>query len=147
MHREKRIGFSIRTLNNLIKRDVEKSKVYRTGKSSGMHGWAIGYFYEHRNENIFQRDFEEHFSIRRSTASNMLRLMEENGMIVRERVENDARLKRIVLTDRAITLHQMILEDIEKREKRLKKGLTQEEIDTFFAVLDKIQANLEDQDD
>lgn len=143
MQRKKRIGFSIRTLNNLIKRDVENSKVYRDEKPSGLHGWAIGYFYEHRNEDVFQRDFEEHFSIRRSTASNMLRLMEENGLIVRERVENDARLKRIVLTERAVTLHEKIMQDIEKREERLKKGLSEEELNTFFAVLDKIQANLE----
>lgn len=144
---ERNIGFSVRTLNNLIKRDVEKSPVYRMERASGLHGWAIGYFYDHNHENVFQRDFEEHFSIRRSTASNMLRLMEENGLIERVRVEDDARLKRIVLTERAVQLHKMILEDIEKREQRLRNGISREELDSFFCVLDKIKANLEEEHD
>ncbi|MBR7071010.1 MAG: MarR family transcriptional regulator [Clostridia bacterium] len=147
MKPEKTIGFSVRSLHNLIKRDIEKSKIFRMECASGLHGWAIGYFFNHQGEEIFQRDFEEEFSIRRSTASNILRLMEENGLIERVRVAEDARLKRIVLTDRAIQLHKMIIEDMEQREKRLRKGLTDEELASFFYVMEKIKANLEEQND
>ena len=68
-------------------------------------------------------------------------------MIERVRVAEDARLKRIVLTDRAIQLHKMIIEDMEQREKRLRKGLTDEELASFFYVMEKIKANLEEQND
>lgn len=141
------IGFEIRALNNQIKRDVEKSKVFEYCKTTGLHGWAIGYFFENRDKDVFQRDFENHFSIRRSTASNILSCMEKNGLIIRESVDYDARLKKIILTERAVEIHKMITEDIKKREEKLKNGISEEELICFFGVLDKIKANLEVHDD
>ena len=142
MNSEKRIGLEIRAVNNLIKRDVEKSDVFK--ETTSLHGWAIQWFYKNRDRDIFQRDFENHFSIRRSTASNILSLMEKNGMITRESVESDGRLKKIVLTERAIEVHKRISEDIEKRELRISNGITEEELDCFFSVISKIKANLEE---
>ena len=79
---ENDIGFEIRTLSNLIRRDVEKNIAeMKLEPNQRIHGWAINYFYENRDRDIFQKDFEEKFSIRRSTASNILKLMEKNGYI------------------------------------------------------------------
>ena len=115
------IGFILRKLSNLIKRDIEKSKM-KLGIDSvkGVNGWAISYFYENRNKDIFQKDFEGHFSIRRSTASVILKNMEQKGLIERKCVESDARLKKIILTDKAIDLHKKITNDIINREQRLR---------------------------
>lgn len=147
MKRQKTIGFQIRTLNNLIKRDFEKSKNEMFGNATDVHGWAIGYFYDNSHKDIFQRDFENHFSIRRSTATKILQLMEKNGLINRVSVENDARLKKIVLTEKAVEIHKRITADIEKREKRLKNGISKEELDTFFKVANQIRTNLEENND
>ena len=138
------IGFEIRTLSNLIRRDVEKNIAAMDPKPNGrVHGWAINYFYENRDRDIFQKDFEEKFSIRRSTASNMLKLMEKDGYIKRVSVENDARLKKIVLTDKAIKTQTAICRDIAAREKRLRKGLTDEELEAFFRIVEKLKKNME----
>ena len=141
------IGFEIRTLNNLIKRDVESSKAFELGRATGLHGWAIGYFYNNRDRDVFQRDFEAQFSIRRSTASKILGCMEKNGLIERHSVENDARLKKIVLTPRATELHELMLSDIRERERRLSRGIAPERLDCFFEVIQQIKENLEVQDD
>lgn len=143
MQKQRHIGFEIRTLNNLIKRYFEQHKPEEFKDSTGVHGWAIRYFYENRGKDVFQRDFEARFSIRRSTATNMLKLMEKNGLIIREAVCYDARLKKIVLTEKAIAIHKKATQNIEIFENTLKKDLTQEEIDSFYKVLDKIKANLE----
>lgn len=145
--RDNSIAFEVRSLNNLIKRDVEHSKMFDYCKSTGLHGWAIGWFYENQNRDVFQRDFEEHFSIRRSTASKMLSLMEKNGLIERVSVVQDARLKKIILTDRAVELHRMITDEINEREKRMANGITAEEMKIFFKVADRIKKNLEDKND
>lgn len=143
MQKERHIGFEIRTINNLIKRRLEQHKPEEFKQSTGVHGWAIRYFYENRSEDIFQRDFETRFSIRRSTATNMLKLMEKNGLIKRETMDYDARLKKIVLTDKAIAIHKKATQNIEVFESTLKNGITKEELDSFYIVLDKIKANLE----
>ena len=65
MQRENNIGFNIRRLSNYIKRDIEKSSACeKIDLPKGVNGWAIGYFYENRDKEIFQRDFENRFSIR-----------------------------------------------------------------------------------
>lgn len=143
MSQGRHLGLEFRTLNNLIKRYFEQHKPEEFKNSTGVHGWAIRYFYENRENDIFQRDFEARFSIRRSTATNILKLMEKNGLIVRESVSYDARLKKILLTEKAIAIHKKATQNIEFFEDTLKNGLTQEEIESFYKVLDKIKANLE----
>ena len=148
MQHEKNIGFNVRRLTNYIKRDIEKSSA--SGKiilPKGVNGWAIHYFYDNREKEIFQRDFEQRFSIRRSTASNILKTMEQNGFIQRVSVESDARLKRIILTEKAIKIHEEIMKDIERRELRLRRGINEEEIDQFLSMVNRFIANLEDEND
>ena len=148
MQRKNDIGLAIRKLSILIKRDIEKSKI-KLGIDTlkGVNGWAINYFNENRDKNIFQKDFEEKFSIRRSTASNILKNMEQKGLIKRIAVENDARLKKIVLTETAIDLNNKINEDIKLREIKMRKDIDQKELEIFFKVIDKISDNLEVQND
>ena len=148
MQHEKNIGFNVRRLSNYIRRDIEKSSM--SGKITlpkGVNGWAIHYFYDNRENQIFQRDFEERFSIRRSTASNILKAMEQNGFIQRVSVQNDARLKQIILTDKAIKIHEEIMRDIERREALLRKGFTEAEIEQFLSMIDRLIENLEDEND
>lgn len=148
MQHEKNIGFNIRRLSNYIKRDIEKSSA--SGKivlPKGVNGWAIHYFYDNRDKEVFQRDFENRFSIRRSTASNILKTMEQNGFLQRVSVESDARLKRIILTDKAIKIHEEIMRDIKRRELKLRKGISEEEIDQFLSMVNRFIANLEDEND
>ncbi len=144
MRHENDIGFAVRRLSNLIKRDVEKSRVkLGIANVQGINGWAIDYFYENKEKDIFQKDFENNFSIRPSTASKILKTMEQKGLVKRERVQNDARLKKITLTKKAILLHENVILTINEREKRLRVGIDETDLKIFFKVIDKLSANME----
>jgi DNA-binding MarR family transcriptional regulator len=148
MKERNEIGFKIRILANLIKRDVEKSKSeLGIDLPKGINGWAISYFFDNSDKDIFQKDFENEFSIRRSTASNILKTMEQNGFITRESVVSDARLKKIVLTEKAINIHKSVLKSINEREERLRQNLSDQEIETFLEITDKLIKNMEDSND
>jgi len=148
MNREKDIGFAVRKISNLIKRDVEKTRVkLGIDPVKGVNGWAIKYFYDNRDKDIFQKDFETKFSIRRSTASCILKTMEQKGLILRQSVESDARLKKIVLTEKAVEIHHKITEEIHNREKRLRNGVSPDDLEIFFKVVDRLCINMEDNDD
>lgn len=137
------IGLEIKTLSNLIKRYVDNSATKKyVDKLTGTHSWIIGYLYENREKDIYQRDLETEFSIRRSTATGILQLMEKNKLIIKSPVDYDARLKKITLTPRAIEIQQIIAEDIKRIEAQLSKGLTEEEISVFFTVVRKIKNNM-----
>lgn len=144
MEKRRAIGFEVRTLSNLIRREVEKSQTKKYVDSiTGTNGWIIGYLVEHNDRDMFQRDLEEDFSMRRSTATKMLQLMEKKGLIVRLPVDYDARLKKIVLTDRALEINSMVVQDVNALEQKLSRGLTEQELDAFFCVLEKIKKNME----
>jgi DNA-binding MarR family transcriptional regulator len=148
MKERNEIGFKVRILANLIKRDVEKSKSeLGIDLPKGINGWAISYFFNNSDKDIFQKDFENEFSIRRSTASNILKTMEQNGFITRESVVSDARLKKIVLTEKAINIHKSVLKSINEREERLRQNLSDQEIETFLKITDKLIKNMEDSND
>ncbi len=143
---QRHIGPTVRRLNNVIKREVEKSTVkQQIDNLTGLHGWVIRYIREQQGS-VFQRDLEAKFSCRRSTMSNVLSLMEKNGLIERRVSKNDARLKEIVLTELAHRVHEMAQADMIRMEGILSEGITEAELETFFAVADKIRANIERQE-
>ncbi len=141
---KRKIGFELRHCSRIIRRymDSDAVKSY-LDEMTGTHGWAIGYFYNNRDRDIFQRDFEKEFDIRRSTASNILSLMEKNGLIVRVGVPQDARLKKIILTQKAVELHERVEDQFKKMEADISKGISSEEMDAFFLTIDKIKNNIE----
>ena len=137
------MGYEIKTINNLIRRRIDNVTVF-SEEITGMHGWIIGFIYHNqKNRDIFQRDIESEFLIRRSTATGMLQLMEKNDLIIREPVAYDARLKKIVLTPKAVAYHKAIVNELDQMEEQLRKGLTQEEIEEFFRLIRKIKKNIE----
>ena len=138
------IGFELRSVTNLFKRRIDSVNNADTDQNvTVMHGWVLGYLMEHQETEVTQRDFERDFSMRKSTVSRALQLMEKNGLIRREPVEYDARLKRIRLTDEAVKIQKTMEEAVKKVEKEAIRGISQQELDVFFKVLAKVKENLE----
>ena len=109
-------------LCTLMTRYCNRSRGIREQEQlTGVHGWLIHFLYD-QTEPVYQRDIEKRLCIRRSTVTATLNRMEKNGLIVRESVPEDARLKRIVLTEKAISLHN----DVEKECQFLDSGLPAE---------------------
>ncbi len=145
--KERKLGFELHRASRMVKRylDGDATKLY-VEKMTGTHGWAVGYFYNNRHRDVFQKDFEQEFEIRRSTASNILSLMEKNGLIKRESVPYDARLKKITLTDKALEVQSVVNKSFDRLESTIKKDISEEDLRIFYSVLDKVCSNLERND-
>ena len=144
MEYEKDIGFQIRALSHLVTRIVDQTAFTKEEiHPTGVQGWIIGYLYNNRHKEVFQRDIQEQFSIRRSTVTGILQLMEKNGFITRSSVDRDARLKRLELTPKAVELHERVGRSIRQVEERLAQSLTEEEKSEFIRLCEKIRENLE----
>ena len=70
--------------------------------------------------------------------------MEKNGLIRRQPVARDARLKQIVLTERALTVHHAIEEKLDELEVQMRRKISDEEMEIFFSVVDRMKENLDD---
>ena len=113
---------------------------------SAVNARILAYLAERDGEDVFQRDIEEAFAIRRSTVSRVVRRMEEKQWIRREPVARDARLKRLVLTARARARQRAAADGIAGFEARATAGLAPQELDALRSLLDRIAANLRDEE-
>ena len=107
-----------------------------------MHGWIIRYLYENREQDIFQKDIEQRFAVGRSTVTNLLQLMEKQGFVRRESVKQDARLKKVILTEKGIASQESFEDIVEHIEEELSEGISEEELHIFYKVLDQINQNV-----
>ena len=131
----------INCLSTKIKREITNlSSISCVDDLSGVNSFIIVFIY--KNNDVYQKDIEREFGITRSTASNIISLMEKKGYVRRESVSDDARLKKIVLTDVAINYCENFLNDLDKLNDDLSYGLTKEEICAFILTINKIENNL-----
>ena len=138
------VGRELNRVSHTVHRMIISSRPHRLieQKIGCTNGWVIGYI-AHSDRDVYQKDIEKEFSIRRSSISKMLSNMEERGLIIRESVKGDARLKKLVLTDTAYELLKLAEEDMLAQETALQKGIIEDELEIFLRVLRKIGENAE----
>ncbi|MDE6930870.1 MAG: MarR family winged helix-turn-helix transcriptional regulator [Lachnospiraceae bacterium] len=126
-------------LSNQLRRKLDMLSSRK--EFSGSQGRTL-HFLLAQTQDVFQKDIEEEYSIRPSTATELLKQMEKNGLIVREPVAYDNRLKKIVLTDKALIYRQQVVEDLTELEKKLVKDISEADLEIFFQVIEKMMDNL-----
>ncbi|MDR3600466.1 MAG: MarR family transcriptional regulator [Desulfosporosinus sp.] len=140
MEHNKSIGLAIRILSIQIVRSIDSAVPKNI---TGLQGHVIDFIQiESAHTDVFQRDVEIEFNIRRSTATGILQSMEKKNLITREAVPIDARLKKIVLTDKALSIHNQIIQKLTYVEEQLKKNLTDDEINMFFDIVERLSTNI-----
>lgn len=137
------LGLLVMRTASMIRRRAE-SNIYmsRVRMITGANGWILRYLDEKDGQDVYQKDIEEKFGVTRSTVSKALKGMEAKGLLRRESVSSDARLKRLVLTEEGRQISRHAAEEKQELENRIKAGLTEDEIDTLQRLLMKIADNM-----
>ena len=134
----------IHCLDTRSARELEKLSVAQEVYNvTGGNGRIISFLVEHEHEDIYQKDIEKAFGTTRSTASRVLGLMEQKGLIERRGVAHDARLKKVTLTDRSRALGTAMIDACGAVDGKLLSGFTHQEIETLHKLLLRMQKNLE----
>lgn len=142
---ERHIGKMLRILSNLIRRKIENELNQRGVEVTSSQARIISFVYRQTQiRNVYQRDIEEEFDIRRSSVTNTIQLLEKNGYILRTSVDEDARLKKIQLTEKGIGIHEDVRKIIFEMEGTISNAYTTEELTKLFYLLDKLYAILEE---
>lgn len=143
MENEVHIGKIVINLSNKVHRSLSKEAA-KFGLT-GVQSRVLGYIYHNSGKkDIFQKDIEEDFNIRRSSVTSILQLMEKNGYIKRESVCEDARLKKLVLTEKGLEIQQNVYECIMEFEKSLREELSEEELDIFVDLMNRLSKKIAD---
>ena len=131
------IGREVNKFLNRINRQI--NTVVSAYGITGPQAHIINFVYDRSQEStVLQRDIEKEFEIRRSSTTNALHILEKKGLISRNGVDNDARLKQVLLTNEGVKIQKIVSKIIFDSDQALREYLTQQE----FALLIKITSKL-----
>lgn len=139
-----RISFTLRMIQNHIKTIICRGgPKFDVRPQSQLQGGILGFLYYHQEKPVYQRDIEKEFRISRATATNTLQVMEKNGMIVRKSQDKDARLKRIFMTEEALSNHIKVEAHMKMMDERMLRGMSDADVEELIRLLGILMKNLE----
>ena len=96
----------------------------------------MAYIHQNKDKEVYQKDLEELFNMRRSTISGILKNMEKNNLIERIDSPKDARIKQIILTESSKKIGNTIKKQRDIYEKKLKQNISNDDLEIFYKVID-----------
>lgn len=126
----------IHRLDNQIKRNLDK--IALKYDLTGIQAFFLKYLYDNSsNRDIFQRDLEKIFDIRRSSVSTMISSLEKKGYIRRESIPADKRINKIVLTEAGLKTHIEVDSDVKKYKESMLENFSNHEIELLYDLLER----------
>lgn len=139
MIHDKHAARYVSKLSNKLRRRIDAFS--SRDRMSGAEGRALHFLLTQQGD-VFQKDIEEEYSLRPSTATELLKKMERHGLIRREPLPGDARMKRIVVSDEGLRYRGDVMKDILQLEEELTRGIPQEDLEVFFRVIEEMMDNI-----
>ena len=102
----------------------------------------LEFLFKNQDREINQKDIEQHICVSKATISGALFSMEKNGFIERITSEKDQRSKKIIFTESSKEAYKSLSLVFNEVNEKLTTGITEEELNTFYAILDKLSNNL-----
>ena len=99
-------------------------------------------FNEKKGVAVHAKELAKHFKLKNSTVSGILQRLEKSGFIEFVPDENDHRLKRVILTQKAKEAHAYSFQIFDELEKKMLKGFTEDEADLFYLFLMRAADNI-----
>jgi DNA-binding MarR family transcriptional regulator len=97
--------------------------------------WVFG-------DGLSQKDLHEKLRIRPSSLTNLLDALVAGKWIVRKADPQDARVKRIYLTEAGQTQSQICIDMVTELEQAVRQGMEPEEINLLLLWMKKMNANI-----
>ena len=109
-----------------------------------LHGYILHFLVKREGQDVFQKDIEKEMKIAKSYVTGILKVFEEKGWIIRTSMKDDARLKKITLTEAGKKLDDDMRSSFDEVEKAIIQSLTNDEVNQLFNLLDKIENKLKE---
>ena len=134
-----RVGVLMKKICTFLVADINKVlKEYDITKSQ----MDVLRYITRQEKEVSQRDIEEFFGITNPTVSGIVKRLEHKELIHRKNSPTDARIKYIYKTKKADELLETLKQIINEKEKQISRGLTGQEIEQLYDVLNRILKNI-----
>lgn len=135
-----KILFKLKDLDKMVVRsllDQEKLELLPSPTQMQIIEYIIN-----SDEEVLQCDLEKAIKLRRATISGVLKTMEKKNLITRVISSKDARVKKIILSDKTKKMYLESKAKVEALEELITSNISDDEISTFLEVINKMQENL-----
>ncbi len=133
------IGFITNTTMKFVSEDFNRRL---EAKGSTRIQWIALYFLNEENKFISQKELASLMNIKDSSVARLVDRMERDGLIKRVENPKDKRVKFLELTNNGRNKIEALLPEGKYFSDLLLEGITNEELLTFYKVLDKMSINI-----
>jgi len=95
-------------------------------------------------DGISQEELSSYLNIDEANTTRAIKKLEKEGYVIRKRDEEDRRVKRIYLTEKALEIKPKVLDLMNQWEEKMLKSLTSVEREVFIDLLKKVGHSLSD---
>ncbi|MDD6728839.1 MAG: MarR family winged helix-turn-helix transcriptional regulator [Eubacteriales bacterium] len=136
------LGLEIRVVSNLIYNKM--NQLAMEAENLTVHQCLIlQYLSQNSEKEVVQKDIEELFSVRRSTANQMLKTLAERGYIKRTVSREDSRKNVLSATEKGLDASTHLTQDMYSFMKKLHGDIPKAELEQFESTLYKLWHNIE----
>lgn len=137
---DKNAGYYIKRISDYVEADANR-ELEQYGLTCSQ-ARVLSFLLNRQDKVTIQKDVEDFFEIRHSTAIGILQRMEAKGFIVSKVDPDDKRQRIITVTDSANELAKGIENHRLESEKRMAEGMTGEEVAELKRLLYKVYKNI-----
>lgn len=98
--------------------------------------------YIYNNPKCTQKDIANSLQISPPSIAMSIKRMKKDGLVIKLKDDNDLRINRVELTDKAKCMVEKWISSFQKYDKKMFKGISEEERDSFYNCLNKLIDNL-----
>lgn len=135
----------IKNLDDLIAKNTKKNIAVESNIiASPTQIQIMDYMLNHQNETVYQKDLENTTHLSRATISSVLQTMEKHGLVTRITDNIDTRTKIVRLNSETKNFFRENKNKFDNIEKQILSGISEDELNYFTKILDKMIKNIED---
>lgn len=142
MRGEHELSLSIYRIGNLLDRAAAKE----------LMGLGVSYtqavilcrLAEFPSQSATQKDIRAYLQVTSASVSTVIKRMVNAGLLLRDEDPKDSRVNVISMTPKAVALVPAVTERLKKINGKMFSGFSQDEIDRFIEMTERMQNNLAD---
>lgn len=117
------------------------TKMRQEGVTQSMDQIVVLLIIRHKCESVVQQDLVDIMGKDKSVILRMVDCLEKDDLLRRVADPNDRRRNVLELTEKGISLTNRVFEIEDQVSKELLQGITKEDLEGFFNVIDRIREN------
>jgi MarR family transcriptional regulator for hemolysin len=138
----KSIGYTVLTLGRQFSRNINQHIASLSDDVTMKQGAVLYFIARSPSEDLIQQDIANVMDINKSATLRTIDILEKKGFLKRFPVPNDRRKNRIEVTKEGLKVVDAFIVTIMQKDADLKESVTDEELKSFFKVVDNLYKKL-----